>query len=231
MRPNYNFEWSRCIDGYEIREDRIFPMSKRFEQFHPFADKDEAEVLQKFINQSGPNDLLLFANEFGLLFTRDEIIAGGSEELGDLRRARRKTDFITGFVEGARLLLRTKPLAICNTGAPKDQQHKLEESSKKLEKTIEFSMEDYLAAGFSAEVDNLPITVTPKNLFTALWLELDNALEKGLLFFSCKECGTFYRPKRKPRRNAQNKFCSKLCASQFSQTKLRKERRTNDRGS
>ena len=227
MRLNYDFEWSRCIDGHEIREDQIFPNSERFEKFHPFADKDEAEVLQKFINQSGPNDLLLFANEFGLLFTRGEIIAGGFGSLGEMRRARIKTDFITGFVEGARLHLRTKTLDFYNAQAPKDQQDELEQRRKNLEKIIDFVMDEYGVSGLSFEVDelSLPVTVTPKNLFSALWLELDNALEKGLLFFSCHECGTFYRPKRKPRRNVVNNFCSRPCSHNFTMKEIRNRKR------
>jgi len=65
----------------------------------------------------------------------------------------------------------------------------------------------------------------PKNLVSALWLQLAHALSRNLEFKQCAACSTFFEVKSKKRKN-QKKYCSDRCRVRVGARKRREKEKT-----
>ena len=64
--------------------------------------------------------------------------------------------------------------------------------------------------------------VRPKNLISALWLQLANTVSRNLEFKQCAACSTFFEVKSKKRR-FEKIYCSDKCRKRVSARKRREK--------
>ena len=80
------------------------------------------------------------------------------------------------------------------------------------------------ALTFRTNVDKwnkgLEISLQPKNLISALWLQLSYYVSNNLEFKQCVECTNYFEVKLKPRKNERS-FCSDRCRVRVGARKRR----------
>ena len=209
--PQNPFKWSRCRNGYEIDDDGVVvPISDDMEDIEPFA-KLNSILLRKLAEKEDDEDCLFFVDEFGLL-----------EDPREMPLA-----IFKSTANSMRIMLGLYDKAI----KMKDGQRR-----RSIFEEIAAHYNGVSWGATQAKLATVPgyppvLKHDPKNLMHALWVEYAEMMRAGIGHQKCDwhECGKWYIPKRKRRKDAKHSFCcndhrQKFVNLQASQRKKEEKR-------
>jgi len=93
---------------------------------------------------------------------------------------------------------------------------------------VNTKLNDSLITEISANPTNTgtDMTVHPKDLISALWLQLAHVVSRNLEFKQCADCSTFFEVKSKKRKN-EKIYCSDRCRVRVAARKRREKEKAS----
>ncbi|MDC0033647.1 hypothetical protein OAJ57_03690 [Alphaproteobacteria bacterium] len=227
-----DFEWSRCPEGYRFKNPKgeivddvdvnfhgdltIEPATTNEEIIKPFA-KDGSLVVRQFVQIS---DETPKRNKLAVELARGFISTHGLPP--HPREPYALAELWTTSMTLGVLLEFQRQAWLKNTSQRRRNRINRE--------TVEFYNDAKNAWGAVESrleyVKNEPPkwVVMPKNLFHGLWVQFAEMLQTDAGHLRCDWCGEWYLPKRRPKANAKNNFCTAKHKTAFANDKSRKER-------
>jgi len=233
-------DWLNMFDRYERS---YLPLKERTGLFREFAALEPSERgVLPFANQFGllqAEDNLELDSEFGPVFAHGEALELWHGEIKALRLA---TDIWDRVATGSRhdlVELKTKvaalkfPLAL-QRDLHLDDEDPAAAALSAIQRITDPRLREHVEARllFRGNERRLQVSLMPRNLLGALWLQFAAAVDGLKNFTKCHQCGVPFELSRAPRtgKRSDAKFCSARCRVALYRGRIEEARRMKTAG-